>query len=119
MKLQIKNLFIITMLFFVTIGGTTSCGSKKKMAKKEYEAKVEQAKKDLNAIINEETQWTLEEQKADIEKRFSLENQRYFELYGVHKEDLNNYDFVLDTTELSPEEVNRKIIEAYNSWLEN
>ena len=35
MKLQIKNLFIITMLFFVTIGGTTSCSSKKKMAKKE------------------------------------------------------------------------------------
>ena len=38
------------------------------MAKKEYEAKVEQAKKDLNAIINEETQWTLEEQKARVEE---------------------------------------------------
>lgn len=60
---------------------------------------------------------TLEEQKADIKKRFALENNRYFELYGVHKEDLNNYDFVLDTTNLMPEEVNAKIIEAYNNWL--
>ena len=62
---------------------------------------------------------TLEEQKADIKKRFELENERYFSLYGVHKEDLNNYDFVLDTTKLTPEEVNSKIIEAYKIWLEN
>lgn len=60
---------------------------------------------------------TLEEQKADIQKRFSLENNRYFELYGVHKDDLSNYDFVLDTTYLTPEEVNKKIIEEYNKWL--
>ena len=39
---------------------------------------------------------TLEEQKADIEKRYKLENERYFELYGVRKEDESNYDFVLD-----------------------
>ena len=68
MKLHIKNFILIAMMTLVTIGGTTSCGSKKKMAKKEYEAKVEQAKKDLNAIIAEETQWTLEEQKSRIEE---------------------------------------------------
>lgn len=62
---------------------------------------------------------TIEEQKADIKKRFELENDRYFGLYGVHKEDHGNYDFVLDTTELSPEEVNRKIIDAYENWLLN
>lgn len=61
---------------------------------------------------------TLEEQKADIQRRFALENERYFHLYGVHKEDLNNYDFVLDTTHILPEEVNRRIIEAYQNWLE-
>lgn len=60
---------------------------------------------------------TIEEQKADIQRRFELENKRYFELYGVHKEDLNNYDFVLDTTHLTPEEVNKAIIEAYKKWL--
>lgn len=60
---------------------------------------------------------SIEEQEADIKKRFELENARYFELYGVHKEDLSNYDFVLDTTNIMPEEVNSKIIEAYNKWL--
>ena len=33
---------------------------------------------------------TLEEQKNDIIKRYKLENERYFELYGVKKEDENN-----------------------------
>ena len=68
MKLHIKNIILITMLAFVTIGGTTSCGSKKKLAKKEYEAKLLQAKTDLNAIIEGTTQWTLEEQKSRIEE---------------------------------------------------
>ena len=60
---------------------------------------------------------TVEEQKQDMIKRFNLENERYFNLYGVHKEDMANYDFVLDTTNLTPDEVNQKIVEAYNNWL--
>ena len=60
---------------------------------------------------------TVEEQKEDMIRRFNLENERYFNLYGVHKEDRANYDFVLDTTNLTPEEVNDKIIEAYKIWL--
>ena len=60
---------------------------------------------------------TVEEQKEDMIRRFNLENERYFNLYGVHKEDMANYDFVLDTTNLTPEEVNDKIIEAYKIWL--
>lgn len=68
MKLQIKNLFVIAMMIVVTIGGTTSCGSKKKLAKQEYEAKIEQAKKDLNAIIEGTTEWTLEERMARVDE---------------------------------------------------
>ena len=60
---------------------------------------------------------TIEEQKADLEKRFALENERYFNLYGVHKEDKSNYDFVLDTTYISQIEVSEKVIEAYENWL--
>ena len=60
---------------------------------------------------------SVEAQKADMIKRFNLENERYFSLYGVHKEDMSNYDFVLETTNLKPEEVNAKIIEAYQNWL--
>ena len=61
---------------------------------------------------------TLEEQKQDIEKRFKLENERYFNLYGVHKEDKSNYDFVIDTTNLTQQEVAQEIIEAFEKWLE-
>ena len=61
---------------------------------------------------------TLEEQKNDIIKRYKLENERYFELYGVRKQDENNYDFVLDTSMLTPEEVADKIETEYKKWLE-
>ncbi|MBQ8223239.1 MAG: hypothetical protein IJZ87_07875 [Bacteroidales bacterium] len=111
MKLQIKNLFIITMLLFVTIGGTTSCGSKKKMAKKEYEAKVEQAKKDLNAIINEETLWTLEEQKARVEEieKMDLQNPEIDELIIKAKEILNRE--IAEAERLAEEERLRQLEE--------
>lgn len=61
---------------------------------------------------------TLEEQKADLIKRYNLENERYFKLYNVHKEDLNNYDLVLDTTNSTPEEIAEKIKAEYEKWLE-
>jgi hypothetical protein len=91
MKLHIKNLVMIAMLALVTIGGTTSCGSKKKLAKKEYEARIEQAKKDLNAIINDETQWTLEQQKARVEEieKADFQNPEIDELIVKAKEKLN------------------------------
>lgn len=60
---------------------------------------------------------TLEEQKQDIKKRYELENNRYWELYHVRKEDLNNYDLVIDTTKLTPEEVADIIIDEYEKWL--
>ena len=62
---------------------------------------------------------TLEEQKKDLEKRFKLENERYFNLYGVHKEDKANYDFVLDTTNITREEVVEIVIKAFEEWLAN
>ena len=60
---------------------------------------------------------TLEEQKQDIIKRFELENERYWKLYGVKKQDLSNYDFVIDTTNITPEQVADKIIGEYEKWL--
>ena len=97
MKLHIKNIILITMLAFVTIGGTTSCSSKKKLAKKEYEAKLLQAKTDLNAIIEGTTQWTLEEQKSRIEE--------------IEKSDLQNEE--IDALIVKAKEVvERKMAEA-------
>ncbi len=88
MKLQIKNFILVAMLTLVTIGGTTSCSSKKKLAKKEYEAKVEQAKADLNAIIEGTTEWTLEEQKARVDEieKMNLQNEEVNALIVKAKE---------------------------------
>ena len=61
---------------------------------------------------------TVEEQKADIQKRYKLENMRYWNLYKVRKDDMSNYYFVIDTTELNPQEVADKIKEAYFRWLD-
>lgn len=60
---------------------------------------------------------TIEEQKQDLIKRYELENERYWNLYHVRKEDLSNYDLVLDTTEGNPEKIADKIIEEYRKWL--
>ena len=61
---------------------------------------------------------TVEEQKQDMQKRYKLENERYWELYGVRKEDESNYDLVIDTTNLTPEQVANKIQQEYKKWLE-
>lgn len=60
---------------------------------------------------------TIEEQKKDIIKRYNSENERFFNLYGVHKEDMNNYDLVVDTTNLTIDEVVDVILTKYNEWL--
>lgn len=62
---------------------------------------------------------TLEEQKADIQKRYKLENERYWQLYQVRKEDESNYDLVIDTTELTGEETADIIEKEYKKWLKN
>lgn len=111
MKLHIKNFVIIAMVALVTLGTTTSCGSKKKLAKKEYEAKVEQAKNDLNAIINDETLWTLEEQKARIDEieKADLQNPEIDELVVAAREKVNRK--IAEEARLAEEERLRQIEE--------
>ena len=60
---------------------------------------------------------SIEEQKKDLELRFKLENERYFNLYNVRKEDLSNYDLVIDTTDKLPDDIANEIIEKYNKWI--
>lgn len=60
---------------------------------------------------------TIEEQKKDLIKRYELENERYWNLYHVRKEDLSNYDLVIDTTQGKPEKIADKIIQEYKNWL--
>jgi cytidylate kinase len=45
-----------------------------------------------------------------------MENERYFNLYGIHKEDKNNYDLVIDTSDKTPEQVKNEILKQYKLW---
>lgn len=60
---------------------------------------------------------TQEEHKKALIERFTLENERYFNVYGIKKDDLNHYDLVIDTTNKSKEEVADIIILEYKKWL--
>lgn len=59
---------------------------------------------------------SLERHMDDLKKRYELENERYFNLYGIRKDDMSNYDYVLDTTNLCKDEVCEKILENYLNW---
>jgi uncharacterized protein YneR len=80
MKNRITTVIMVLLAVFVTLGGTTSCKSKKQLAKEaaeaEYRSRVEQAVKDLNAILDDETLWTLEEKEARVQtiKDWNLQN---------------------------------------------
>ena len=80
MKNRITTVIMVLLAAMVTLGGTTSCKSKKKLAKEaaeaEYKSRVEQAIKDLNAILDDETLWTLEEKEARVQtiKDWNLQN---------------------------------------------
>lgn len=64
LKTLSKTLMVL-LVATIAFGGATSCKSKKKLAKEkaaaEYAAKVDQAKKDLTAIIDGSTNWTADE----------------------------------------------------------
>ena len=53
-----------------------------------------------------------------MNKRYNGENERYINLYGVNRADMSNYDLVVDTTNMTREEVKDTILKAYRNWLE-
>lgn len=80
MKHKLTTVMMVLLAAFITLGGTTSCKSKKKLAKEaaeaEYKARVEEAVRDLTAILNDETVWTLEEKENRVQtiKDWNLQN---------------------------------------------
>ncbi len=81
-----RSMFLILLVAAVTLGGSTGCKSKKKLAREkaaaEYAARVDQAKKDLNAILNDETTWTLKEKEQRVKtiKNWNLDDSEVLEL---------------------------------------
>jgi len=64
----------------------------------------------------EEEYSSVEQAKEAIKIREASEQARYLKLYGVDIHNLDNYDYVIDTTKLSSDEVTLKIIRAYEVW---
>lgn len=62
---------------------------------------------------------SIEETKQKIIYRHNEENTRWFKTYGVNRDDMSNYDLVIETTKLTPDEVCDMVIEKYNIWLNN
>ena len=80
MKNKITTVLLVLLAAFITLGGTTSCKSKKRLAREaaeaEYKARVAEATKDLTAILDDETMWTLEEKENRVKtiKDWNLQN---------------------------------------------
>lgn len=66
---------------------------------------------------NTESYSNLEEAKEKILYRHREETRRWQEEYGVNRDDMSNYDLVIDTTNLNPDEVCKIVLEEYNKWL--
>ena len=62
---------------------------------------------------------SLEATVAETRERRRSERKRYLEQYGTDIMDLMNYDFVVDTTSATPEEVADAIVAAYRVWQGN
>ncbi|MBO5479026.1 MAG: cytidylate kinase family protein [Clostridia bacterium] len=86
--------------------------------KVDIEVAVDRAFNDA-ARKNTEPYATKEEAREKILYRHKEETTRWLDTYGVNRDDMTNYDLVLDTTDLTPEEVCNRVIEAYEKWLKN
>lgn len=119
MKNKITTALMLLLAVFITMGGTTSCKSKKRLAKEaaeaEYKSKVEQATKDLNAILDDETLWTLEEKEARVKtiKDWNLQNAEVDDLlFQVEKK------LARERAQKEEEERNKQEAQAANVTLE-
>lgn len=73
----------------------------------------------LNANRDGENFTSYEEAKENIRKRRQSEIDRYNNLYGIDYLDKSNYDLIVDSTNVSSEELAIQIIEGYTQWIGN
>lgn len=79
----------------------------------------EAAKRAYNDSLRKDTEIysSIEKAKEDIKYRYEQENMRYLKTYNVKRDDMSNYDLVIDTTNKIPEEVANIILNEYKIWL--
>ena len=71
----------------------------------------------LNANRSSEKATSLDQAIKDLEDRWNVENNRYMELYNTNNLNPKNYDFVIDSSNLTPTEIMKKIFLAYENFL--
>ncbi len=109
----VSRLLMLSLVIIIAMGGATSCKSKKKLAREkaeaEYKAKVDQAKKDLTAILNDETNWTLDQKKERVKtiKSYNLDNQEVKDLLVKVDEKLKEEERQLEEERLRKEELEK------------
>ena len=79
----------------------------------------EAARRAYNDSLRKDTEIynSIEDAMRDIKYRYDKENMRYLKTYNVKRDDMNNYDLVIDTTQKAPEEVANIILTQYREWL--
>ncbi len=67
---------------------------------------------------DEKIDLTPEEAKASLNERWNLENERYMSIYGINNCNPSVFDLVVDTSNLTVEEVGEKIINGYQEYVQ-
>jgi CMP/dCMP kinase len=65
---------------------------------------------------NEDNINSFEEMKESLKKRIENDKQRYLKYYNIDCYDKNNYDLIIDTTNITPNEAVEQIISFMNSF---
>lgn len=73
----------------------------------------------LDANRETEQSSSLNDAIKSLQSRWLVENERYTKLYNTNNLSLNNYDFVIDSSNLTPEEIVEKIYEQYKLYKKN
>lgn len=92
---QISKVWMLLVIVGLLAGGLTSCKSKKKLAREkaatEYAQKVKQAKQDLTAIVNGDTNWSIEEQAKRVQtiKGYNIDDADVMDLTTKAEDKIN------------------------------
>ena len=71
----------------------------------------------LNAGRQNEQAANLEEATKELKDRWQTENERYTRIYTINNLNLKNYDLVISSTNLTPEEIADEIYENYKKFM--
>lgn len=77
------------------------------------------SKRLMSSNRNTEQSNSIDEAMNLLTERWELENTRYLDLYGVTNLNLDNYDFVISSDKISPEQVAEEIFKAYEKFIKN